>query len=102
MTDSRLVVVREQVRREHRLRQVVVLAQESRDFFARAHGVAADYVDLGTVTRRQHDRLGGGRPQRERLDGCAQIATREVESLSQLDRGRLVAYAEKDDLHFQL
>ncbi len=93
------VVVRKQMGREGGLRQVVVLAQKRRYFLARTHGVAAHDVDLRPVARRKHDRFGRGRPQRERLHGGAEIATREIEPLTQLDRRSPMTYTEKDDLH---
>ena len=97
--DGSLVVVREQMRREGRRRQVVILAQERRHFLARPRRIVADDVDLRPVARRQHDRLGRGRPQRERLDGRAEVATREVEPLTQLDGRSPMTYTEEDDLH---
>ena len=83
-------------------RQPVILAQEPDHLLTRACRVVAGDVDLGSVAGRQHDGLGGRRPRGERLDGRAHVAAREVEPLSQVDRRRPVAHAEKDDMHFEL
>src|SRR5262245_30079183 len=85
--------------RKDRFRQVVILAEKSRYFLTSAEGIAADDVNLRPVACRQHDRLGRGWTQRERLYCGAKIAAREVEPLSQLDRRSPMTYAQEDDLH---
>ncbi len=85
----------EQVRQERRGRQVVVDSRNS-TISRRARSTSSlDDVDLRPVAGREHHRFSRRRPRRQGLDGRAHVAAREVEPLAQVDRRRLVAYAEQ-------
>ena len=89
----------EEVRHERVGRHAVVAGQELDDLGARLQRVVAGDVDLRSVAGREQHGLGGRRPRGQCLHRRAEIAGREVQPLAQLDRRRLVAHAQQEEVH---
>ena len=87
------------MRTEGLARQMVIVTQKLNDLGSRAREILADYVDLGTIARREDHRFGRRGAGRKRFDGRSYIPAREVETLAQLDRRRSMTHAEQEKMH---
>ena len=94
------VVVRKQVRQEHVLRELMIVAEECDQLFTCARRIAARDIDLGTVARRQHHRFGRRGSRSQRFNGGSDVTAREVEPFAEIDRRRPVTYAEQEQMHW--
>jgi hypothetical protein len=77
----------------------MVVTQKGLDLGAGAYRIVSADLIFFAFAGREHDRLGGGAARGERLDGGAEVAAREVETLAQLHRCRSMTYAEQEKMH---
>jgi hypothetical protein len=88
-----VIVMRVQVRSNRFDRQLLKLAEEANEVLGRDARVIARDVELGAVTRGQHDSFGRRRASDERGDCALEPAAAEIEALTKFDRRGAVTRA---------
>jgi len=88
-----------EMRREVVLGHIVEPAHEPLQAGSRGLAVLAGDVDLGAVAGRQHHGLSRRRTRGQLPQRLAHATPREIDPLAQIDRRRVVAHAQQQEIH---